>query len=178
MAYDKLIDSAQLDSALTATADAIRAKTGGSSKIAWDATKGFADAIASLVGAKTGTFTPTYPGYGKDTTVNVSGLGSKGSTVLLFVNAPDNDGGLEGRCLYAIFDGSSTKSWYAYASLEESEYEDENGDPYIDYSAYLYTYMGNNVSITVNDDGFSVKSSSDYWDGNLATGYTYTYYYF
>lgn len=48
MAYDKVIDSAQLDSALTATADAIRGKTGEASPIAWDAVSGFAAAVAGI----------------------------------------------------------------------------------------------------------------------------------
>ena len=47
MAFDKLVDSAQLDGALTATAGAIRAKTGGVSKIAWNETTGFSDAITT-----------------------------------------------------------------------------------------------------------------------------------
>lgn len=48
MAHDKIIDSAQLDGALTVTADAIRAKSGDSSKITWDATKGFSEAIDEI----------------------------------------------------------------------------------------------------------------------------------
>lgn len=47
MALDKVIDSAKLDGALTATADAIRAKTGGTSKIIWNETTGFSDAITT-----------------------------------------------------------------------------------------------------------------------------------
>lgn len=50
MALDKLVDSTQLDACCTAEANAIRAKTGGSSQIAydWANSKGFADAIASI----------------------------------------------------------------------------------------------------------------------------------
>lgn len=48
MAYDKVVDSAALDSALTATADAIRAKTGSEDAIAWDAEKGFAGAVEGI----------------------------------------------------------------------------------------------------------------------------------
>lgn len=44
----KLVDATQLDIALTATADAIRAKTGDSSQISWDTTSGFADAIDDI----------------------------------------------------------------------------------------------------------------------------------
>ena len=48
MAVDKLVDSAQLDGALTATANSIRGKTGDSSQIAWDMTTGFKDAIDGI----------------------------------------------------------------------------------------------------------------------------------
>lgn len=50
MALDKLVDSTKLDACLDAEADAIRAKTGGSSDIPFDYAnnKGFADAIASI----------------------------------------------------------------------------------------------------------------------------------
>ena len=48
MALDKLVDSTQLDGALTATANAIRAKGGTSASIAWDETNGFKSAIEDL----------------------------------------------------------------------------------------------------------------------------------
>ena len=50
MAYDKVVDSAQLDTALTYTADRIRAKTGDTNQIAWDSTKGFGDAVDAITG--------------------------------------------------------------------------------------------------------------------------------
>lgn len=48
MAFDKLIDSAKFDAAITASADAIRAKTGGTAKIPWDETTGLANAISGI----------------------------------------------------------------------------------------------------------------------------------
>ena len=48
MAYDTVVDKAKLEAAITATADAIRAKTGGTGLITWDTSKGFADAVAGL----------------------------------------------------------------------------------------------------------------------------------
>lgn len=48
MAVDKLIDSTQLDSAMAATANAIRAKTGNAGTIAWDMTAGFKAAIDTI----------------------------------------------------------------------------------------------------------------------------------
>ena len=54
MPYDKLVDSAQLDNAITQTANAIRAKTGSADLIDWNTDTGFADAIGSLGGASGG----------------------------------------------------------------------------------------------------------------------------
>ena len=48
MAYDKVVDSAALDAALTYTANRIRNKTGGTDQIAWDPTKGFGDAVDAI----------------------------------------------------------------------------------------------------------------------------------
>lgn len=66
MAYDKVVDSARLDGALTATADAIRGKTGSADGIQWDADTGFAAAIAAIAGGsssgvavESGTFIPS-----------------------------------------------------------------------------------------------------------------------
>lgn len=48
MALDKFVDSAALDAALTATADAIRTKGGTSAQIAFDAATGFKNAVDAL----------------------------------------------------------------------------------------------------------------------------------
>lgn len=48
MAVDKLVDSTALDSALTATANSIRSKTGSQSTIAWNMNSGFADAVDAI----------------------------------------------------------------------------------------------------------------------------------
>lgn len=59
MAYDKIIDSSKLDAAMTASADAIRVKTGGTAKIAWDESNGFSSAISQIKGKRqTKTVTP------------------------------------------------------------------------------------------------------------------------
>lgn len=50
MAFDKVIDSTQLDSAMTYTANRIRNKTGGTDQIAWDSAKGFGDAVDTITG--------------------------------------------------------------------------------------------------------------------------------
>ena len=48
MAYDKVVDSAALDAAMTYTANRIRSKTGGTDQIAWDSAKGFGDAVDAI----------------------------------------------------------------------------------------------------------------------------------
>ena len=48
MAYDKVVDSAELDAAMTYTANRIRNKTGGTDQIAWDSAKGFGDAVDAI----------------------------------------------------------------------------------------------------------------------------------
>ena len=48
MAFDKVVDSAQLDSAMAYTAGRIREKTGETASIPWNATRGFGDAIDAI----------------------------------------------------------------------------------------------------------------------------------
>lgn len=50
MAFDKVVDSASLDAAMTYTANCIRNKTGGTDQIAWDSAKGFGDAVDAITG--------------------------------------------------------------------------------------------------------------------------------
>lgn len=50
MAFDKVIDSTQLDAAMTYTAGRIRAKTGSADQIAWNSAKGFGDAVDTITG--------------------------------------------------------------------------------------------------------------------------------
>lgn len=51
MAYDKVVDSTQLDAAMTYTAGRIRAKTGSADQIAWNSAKGFGDAVDAIAGS-------------------------------------------------------------------------------------------------------------------------------
>lgn len=79
MAVDKLVDSTQLDACCTAEANAIRAKTGGSSQIAfdWANSKGFADAIAAI---------PTGGGGG----INLNAFEATVTTVTVGANSVSN----------------------------------------------------------------------------------------
>lgn len=48
MAFDTVIDKAKLEGAMTATANAIREKTGNTDSIVWDTNNGFANAVSEL----------------------------------------------------------------------------------------------------------------------------------
>lgn len=48
MAFDKVINSTQLDAAMSYTANRIRNKTGGTDQITWDSAKGFGDAVDAI----------------------------------------------------------------------------------------------------------------------------------
>lgn len=48
MAYDKAVDSAALDAAITYTAQRIRAKTGDAALLPWNAAKGLGDAVDAI----------------------------------------------------------------------------------------------------------------------------------
>lgn len=50
MAFDKVVDSAVLDAAMTYTANRIRNKAGSTDQIAWDSAKGFGDAVDAITG--------------------------------------------------------------------------------------------------------------------------------
>lgn len=64
MAFDKVIDSTALDAGMTATANAIREKTGGTGPIMWDVSNGFKNAVEAIQASgggtpyATGSFTP------------------------------------------------------------------------------------------------------------------------
>ncbi len=51
MAYDKVVDSIQLDAAMSYTANRIRVKTGDTNQIVWDSAKGFGDAVDAIAGS-------------------------------------------------------------------------------------------------------------------------------
>lgn len=60
MAYDKAVDSSKLNNALTATANAIRTKTGSSAQLNWNETTGFADDVGGIdISSQSKTVTPT-----------------------------------------------------------------------------------------------------------------------
>ena len=64
MAYDKVVDSAALDAALTYTANRIRNKTGDTNQITWDSAKGFGDAVDAITGGSSAPESDTREVYG------------------------------------------------------------------------------------------------------------------
>lgn len=71
MATYKLVDSDKLDAAMTATADAIRAKTGGMDPIAWDSEKGMSEAVEGIsADSYYDTFWDAYQANGKKDNYN------------------------------------------------------------------------------------------------------------
>lgn len=88
MAFDKLVDSAQLDSDLTSVANAIRAKSGTSGQLAFPA--GFVSEINAIsgggggTGKYTGTFTLVNDGFMPEITHN---LGTDKIAVMIFPQA-------------------------------------------------------------------------------------------
>ena len=138
MSYDKLIDSAKLDGALSASANAIRAKNGDNAKIPWDATTGFANAIAAIASGSRvamGSFLSNEYTYDKmpNGLVNpnwaywtISGLGFKPSTVIIYAD-PSNY--IDTGCvLYAIRLGDFTRC--VSSRIDYYDEEDDDGEWY------------------------------------------------
>lgn len=178
MAYDKIIDSAKLDGALSATANAIRAKNGDNAKIPWDATTGFANAIAAIASGSRvamGSFLSNEYTYDKmpNGLVNpnwaywtISGLGFKPSTVIIYA---DPSGGIDvGYVLYAIRSGDITRCVSSKVVYHEEEWYDEENGSYetseweeyrIDTHSYNHTTGEGSQFLTkidTLDDGFKL----------------------
>ena len=75
MAYDKVVDSAALDAAMTHTANRIRNKTGGTDQITWDSAKGFGDAVDAITsGSSAPESDPPMADVGKNMTETSSSI--------------------------------------------------------------------------------------------------------
>lgn len=105
MAVDKLVDSTQLDADLTSVANAIRAKSGGSSQLAFPA--GFVSEIGNIPsggsGDDYGTFTPAENTLSMTVTVSkqITGVMVKASSATPYGNGA--------RCFGAlIYDSAAT----------------------------------------------------------------------
>lgn len=169
----KIVNATELDGAITATADAIRAKTGSSEKIVWDATRGFANAIPSGSRVATGTVDITGQHWLNSSPVTVSGLGFTPSFIIMYASPDDiveanndNDYGqayMDGNALYTIYSEGETRT-VCPALGEEDGYDEDTGEEWI------YEYSSANVYgdfvLTPTADGFKISSTDvniNYW---------------
>lgn len=91
MAYDKVVDSAALDAAMTYTANRIRNKTGGTDQIAWDSAKGFGDAVDAIAdSAEDAIIQRTISGaYSNDRITTVGACAFLGCQALTAIDLPN-----------------------------------------------------------------------------------------
>lgn len=118
MAFDTVIDKTQLESAITASANAIREKTGSTDLIEWLADKGFADAIAAIEAGGGGAAPDvldifTYGSYtvSEDTQASVDYM--KGSGVAIATHIEDavkTAGKVATGCFACFWDGTKGSS--------------------------------------------------------------------
>lgn len=156
----KLVDANELDEAISATADAIREKTGDSAKIAWDRSRGFAGTITTIpTGAKvaTGTFQKTTHAL-KTNPIKITGLSFAPTTVIFYLdinNRTEDDSSLDDYVFYGEFTASTKmiKCLNAYC------YEDEDGESYGGLDIYDYKHL---VVTTLTSDGFTIATVNDY----------------
>lgn len=123
MAYDKVVDSTQLETALKAMADAIREKTGDTALIEWLANKGFAEEIAGIesggggVLTASGTFIPAEDQTSTliDTGVALSdSYGGPVGEVCLFMLWKNNKQTVNGSYEFLFWRRGSTGYCYSY----------------------------------------------------------------
>lgn len=165
----QIVNATDLNSAIGATANAIRIYTGDSKKITWDSTTGFASAVSSIStgGAKvaTGSF------YGRNNQdMNIS-LGFKPTKIIIYLMSDiffgDDDllGAFEGEVLYAVYDGSGyNKIIVGYMGSDDEDCYDFQLSPFqIDDKYYIIP----------TSTGFTLRFS----DGSTPLAYDHHYMY-
>ena len=92
MAFDKVVDSAQLNAAMTYTAGRIREKAGETASIPWNATKGFGDAIDAITaGSQKQIKVHTEAGASVTATMGTQSVsGTAGTDGICILNVPEN----------------------------------------------------------------------------------------
>lgn len=92
MALDKVVDSSQLDAAMTYTAGRIREKTGETASIPWNATKGFGDAIDAITaGSQKQIKVHTQAGASVTATMGTQSVtGTAGADGICLLDVPEN----------------------------------------------------------------------------------------
>lgn len=134
----KIVDADRLDGALTATANAIREKTGDTSSILWDEYEGFSSEISDNLGSAvaSGTFTISNNNIYK-TPVTVSGLSFKPSQIILYYDSNSfTTGGA--RHLYYCEEGKN--SVYRYFASANANADTQG-----------------HFSLVINSNGFTLK---------------------
>lgn len=183
MAYDKIIDSAKLDGALTATADAIREKTGDTAQIQWNESTGFASAISAIESGRkvaSGQFIPAESSGNTigEHPITISGLDFQPTRVIVYLIGKYTANG-------ATYGGASVDNglvmidsagYYLASYWEHDEDADESyaylSDPTVDPNINDDC----KPKITFTSDGFMITAD---WDGeyNEITWYPHAYRY-
>lgn len=162
----KLVDANELDEAIGATADAIREKTGDSAPIAWDATRGFADAIPSGTRVATGSFEIT--SWVKSLTgsgFTLSGLPFKPSKIIIYYDGLNNsNGGYTYSGLYTI----NSSGWAL--GIHNDPYYDEELEEDVDYYCWWHYFIKNAATggwadyliVELTDDGVKLYADTSH----------------
>lgn len=164
MGTKKIIDAEQLDGALTASADAIRAKSGRTDKIPWDADTGFADAIAEIPSGGIAVASTQVTPSANSLSITFTGLPEE--PALFAVHAAANITLSSTRSVTSVvYDRETTAGRCGYTS--GSMY---NSTATVAYSrtAYTWTYANGRLTITS-----AAANSGGYF--KAGTTYTLTY---
>lgn len=140
MAFDKVIDSTQLDAAMTYTANRIRNKTGGTDQIAWDSTKGFGDAVDDISGGGSGS---VYENL-------------KYATKVSFANAT-----LPDTFEVTLPDAQKDFSYLFERTRAKNIIVHSNAQPTSMHKTFTYANLGNLQTVTLDFDTSKVTSYND-----------------
>lgn len=149
-----IVDGTLLDAAITATADAIRAKSGKTDSIAWNDARGFAGAVRAISGGKvaSGSITPS----STSSTLTVSGIGFTPKRILLYLAPTGN---------YFTFQHKAV----LFVEGGERKYCLVMGDG---AASYIYN-RSSNLTVTMNANGFTVNTNLT--TAQFFTSHSYNY---
>jgi hypothetical protein len=163
----KVVNATMLDSAIGATADAIRTKTGGTAGIPWNESTGFASEISAIAaGGKVaiGEFTRAGNFYVEfnDNPVTITGLGFKPTRVIVFLDLTTE------KSSYACWERRVLVSADSESGMvfQESAYYEE------DDTEEVYLMGGGHVDFVFTSDGFTMSGESYVY---LVASRTYRY---
>lgn len=176
----KIVNATELDGALSAEANAIRAKTGATDKIPWNASTGFASAIAAISsGGKvaTGTFTISAGSTNRareliDFPQTITGLSFTPTRVIFFLDLSGNIPTPWESDTIMYGDSQSGKCYV----VSQSEYDDDEGYTIEEYNfqaigsseGFLFNITSNGFTIKANNSTFAAYAD---WCGGCAYHY-------